>query len=305
VNLYPIPNCPAGCAGSNPTALSNCRFAGGVLFAYYAPLQAANCFFDVCTVQGWSAPNSKFINCTFRRGEFDPYLGNQFGSYYITNCLFEETHIDQNTNVFGNYNAYETNYTRLAPTGTNDYILTSPMTYYGGTFGAYYQSQTNLVDRGSTGATNLGLYHFTAQSSENKETNTIVDIGAHYAAGDKKVRFLGTDTSTHGGWSGSLGADGKNVIGDSSSYPSYATVTPLGTTTFTWASSTSDTRALQKLSNTSDRIAAGWYAWNSMDINIMQTGGSAHQMAIYCLDWDTSIRTERIDIMELNCTGQP
>ncbi len=40
--------------------------------------------------------------------------------------------------------------------------------------------------------------------------------------------FLSTDTTTQGSWKGVYGADGYNIIGNASSYPSYATVTPSG-----------------------------------------------------------------------------
>ena len=48
----------------------------------------------------------------------------------------------------------------------------------------FYQVTTNLVDAGSRNATNAGLYHFTTQVSQAKETNSPVDIGFHYVAAD-------------------------------------------------------------------------------------------------------------------------
>jgi len=58
--------------------------------------------------------------------------------------------------------------------------------------------------------------------------------------------FLKTDISTAGTWKSVYGADGFNVIGNSASVPAYVTVTPSGNSSYVWASSTSDTRALQK-----------------------------------------------------------
>ena len=102
------------------------------------------------------------------------------------------------------------------------------------------------------------------------------------------------DTTTQGNWVGSAyGADGYNVIGDSSSYPSYATVSASGHSVWTWASSTSDVRALQKASNHSDRIAGVMYSSTSFDLTINITGGT-RQVAIYCLDWDSLSRSESI-----------
>src|SRR5204862_196756 len=73
------------------------------------------------------------------------------------------------------------------------------------------------------------------------------------------------DTATQGNWIGSYGAQGYNVLGNAVSYPAYATVTPAGQTSFTWAASTADTRALRTASG-SDRIAACWYTFTSFTI---------------------------------------
>ena len=54
-----------------------------------------------------------------------------------------------------------------------------------------------------------------------------------------------TDTTTQGNWIGTYGSQGYNVIGNAASYPTYATVTPTGQSTYTWAASTTDPRALQ------------------------------------------------------------
>ena len=54
-----------------------------------------------------------------------------------------------------------------------------------------------------------------------------------------------TDTTTEGTWIGSYGTQGYDLINSSSSLPSYATVTPTGDLSWTWAASTTDPRALQ------------------------------------------------------------
>jgi hypothetical protein len=56
-------------------------------------------------------------------------------------------------------------------------------------------------------------------------------------------------------------------------------------------------RALQK-ALTSDRIAATWYAETFFDIDINLTDGLPHQVGIYCLDWDTTTRSQRIDVLD-------
>src|SRR5262249_31093509 len=82
--------------------------------------------------------------------------------------------------------------------------------------------------------------------------------------------------------------------------PGYVTVTPTGTNAFTWAGSTTDVRGLLQAGTGTNRIAATWYSSSSMVMGMAFTDGQEHQVAIYCLDWDTTIRSERIDILDTN-----
>ncbi len=128
--------------------------------------------------------------------------------------------------------------------------------------------------------------------------------GIFFGAGGSGVtptstaQFVKTDTTTQGNWQGVYGADGFNVINDTVHNPSYATVTPTGQLSWTWASSTTDPRALQKFSNPSDRIAGTWYAQNSFSVDLNLTDGNPHQLAVYGVDWDNQGRKERIDVID-------
>ncbi len=110
--------------------------------------------------------------------------------------------------------------------------------------------------------------------------------------------FVKTDTTTQGNWKGTYGANGYNVIGDSTSYPSYVTVTPAGQSSWVWAASTSDVRALEKASSTTDRIAATWYSSSNFSIDINLSDTNSHQIALYMLDWDSNLRTQTITIAD-------
>src|SRR5262249_14674719 len=106
--------------------------------------------------------------------------------------------------------------------------------------------------------------------------------------------FVKTDTTTKGNWKGVYGADGSNVLGSgTTSYPSYAQVSATGQSSYTWAASTTDVRALLKPGSTSDRIAASWFTSLSLTIDLNLTDGSSHQVALYLLDWDSQARSER------------
>lgn len=109
--------------------------------------------------------------------------------------------------------------------------------------------------------------------------------------------FVSTDTTTGGNWIGTYGAAGYNVIGDSSSYPSYATVTASGETEYTYASSTTSPQALQTVENPSNRIAACWYSSTSFDVSLNLTDGSVHPVSLYLLDWYDQGLTEQINVL--------
>jgi len=112
--------------------------------------------------------------------------------------------------------------------------------------------------------------------------------------------FVTLDTATQGNWKSVYGADGYNVINNTVAYPGYVTVTPSGVNAYTWAASTSDVRALSKASSSTDRIAATWYNSSPFLIDLAFNDTAQHRVAIYCLDWDSTVRAERVDILDAN-----
>ena len=57
-----------------------------------------------------------------------------------------------------------------------------------------------------------------------------------FAIGDSaSASLVKSDTATQGNWIGVYGSSGYNVIGKPANIPSYATVTPAGQSTYTWA----------------------------------------------------------------------
>ena len=104
-----------------------------------------------------------------------------------------------------------------------------------------------------------------------------------------------TDTATQGNWLGVYGNQGYDVIGKPAIFPSYATVTPAGQSTFTWAATTTDPRAFRH-QTVRNRIAATWYSTTSFTIAVNLNDGQAHNIALYALDWDNNGRSEQIQI---------
>ncbi len=112
--------------------------------------------------------------------------------------------------------------------------------------------------------------------------------------------FVGVDSTTQGSWHGVYGADGYLVVGDQSSNPPYVAPAAAGQSLAVWTGSTASTRALQKPSNLSDRIAAAWYSNNSFVVDLGIADSNTHQLAAYFLDWDTMIRREKVEILDAN-----
>ena len=118
-------------------------------------------------------------------------------------------------------------------------------------------------------------------------------------AGNGSAAFVKADTATQGSWQGAYGGDGYNVVdAGPPSYPAYAAVTPAGNSEYTWASSTTDSRALQKPASPADHVAAAWCATTSFTVDVNITDGATHQVALYLLDWDFNGRGEQVDVLD-------
>jgi hypothetical protein len=135
-----------------------------------------------------------FFNNLVRYGsvKFDKYDSTY--SWLARDNLFDSTTNTLNLFVSGfsqDHNAYL--YTaQMTPTNVSDVVLTS-FTYTNGPLGTFYHFSTNLVDAGSATADLRALYHFTTQSSQVKETNSVVDIGYHYVAVNSSGNPIDTD----------------------------------------------------------------------------------------------------------------
>lgn len=68
---------------------------------------------------------------------------------------------------------------------------------------------------------------------------------------------------------------------------------------------TTDARAVQVPDGSGNRVAATWYTGASheftIDVNI--SDGQAHQMALYCIDWDSVGRVQLVQILDAS-TGR-
>jgi hypothetical protein len=171
-------------------------------------------------------------------------------------------------------------------------------------------SWLTLSAASGTGAANLGLnvsiaglaagtYSDTVTISGGTAANSPQSVGVTLtvtAATGTAAAFIKLDTTTEGSWINSYGGNGYDFIGAAASIPSYAQMAVNGAFIFTWAGGSSDARALQ-LPNGSSRTAGTWYASGSFSMDLNLTDGLTHQIGLYAVDFDSSGRAERIDII--------
>ena len=129
--------------------------------------------------------------------------------------------------------------------------------------------------------------------------NAVVS-GLFFDSAPARCLFLGEDTSTQGNWIGVYGADGYNVIHNTTSYPSYVIVTPANEILDYWTLSTIDVRALQDAPPGTGRLAAGWYSNSNFTVDFNFTDGNAHKLSIYFLDWDSTTRRQTVVVSDAN-----
>lgn len=111
------------------------------------------------------------------------------------------------------------------------------------------------------------------------------------------AHFVSSDVTTQGNWHGTYGADGYSLANNTQSVPAYASFAPQNQSNYTWASSSTDPRALQT-GNGLGRIAATWYAASDFDLDVNFTDGNTHQISLYAVDWDSEGRSEVVQVLD-------
>ncbi|MEO8592805.1 MAG: Ig-like domain-containing protein [Candidatus Solibacter sp.] len=111
--------------------------------------------------------------------------------------------------------------------------------------------------------------------------------------------FVGTDDTTKGSWKGVYGQQGYVIASDSTSLPSYASLTFSGTSQLVW-SLTTDPRALLQANSTTSRIASVFYASPGFSLDLYLSDSQSHRLALYFLDWDGSGRSQSVTVLDAN-----
>jgi hypothetical protein len=177
-------------------------------------------------------------------------------------------------------------------------VLYGPTTSYGSSSSnpAFVTSHAVQLT-GLTPATTYYCEIISTNSAGTSSTYTNCTFTTLSSSGSS-ASYVGLDTTTQGTWTPSYGADGFVIPNDETSITSYATVNVTGASTWTWATGTSDVRALQIYSGATARIASTYYAPSTFSINVNITDGNTHKIALYLLDWDSGSRAETISILD-------
>ena len=113
------------------------------------------------------------------------------------------------------------------------------------------------------------------------------------------ARFVGIDTDTHGTWHGAYGANGACVFGDALNVPASVQISLYNSFAkgYVWSGNTKDIRAPQRTGD-NERVAACWFADNSLTLDINLTDGRSHRIALYCVDFDSQARAAKFEVQD-------
>jgi len=176
---------------------TDCEFWGADGGGYVVSEGYTNCLFFRVPPYGAGASVNSFTmeNCTVEGGNLNPlYIGHDGANWpvLIVDCTFDGTVISMDDNSGGNtnvtycdFNAFLSGSNRLAMLGAHDVTNIISFNWQSSWFGNFYlPTNSPLIQAGGITADKMGLYHFTTQTNQVPETNSVVDIGYHYVATD-------------------------------------------------------------------------------------------------------------------------
>jgi hypothetical protein len=164
---------------------------------------------------------------------------------------------------------------------------------------------TTYTDSGLTAGTQY-FYKINAFNSSGNSTDSAeisVTTPPQPVSVATSASFVRPDSTTSGAWRGRYGLQGGFAYPYGSfAPPSYVQINAWQNYPLTWATSTTDPRALQKLSGT-DRFAAAWHWTNFVVFYLRFKDTAVHQVSFYFLDFDRQGRQQKIEFIDID-TGR-
>ena len=111
------------------------------------------------------------------------------------------------------------------------------------------------------------------------------------------AEYQRTDRFMQGAWKGAYGMEGAIAPYGGFTSANYVKVSAWGNYPLSWASSTTDGRALQKVSG-ADRFASAWRGTNDFYFYFNFTDTKAHQVSFYFVDWDRQNRSQLVEFFD-------
>lgn len=168
----------------------------------------------VATIHPYPPTVFSVQNCLFKDGSLSLSNFSAAGTVWSFRYnQFDRTIISQSTNgtIDHGWNAYLSGFNRLTPHPGTDLIVTN-VSYERGPLGDYYQPPGSwLIDRTSTYASSVGLYHYGTVIGL-AETNGILDIGLHYIVLNAQGEPEDSNTPTNGIPNYIEDADGDGIV---------------------------------------------------------------------------------------------
>jgi len=174
----------------------SCEFYGGGVGGYVDAVQFTNCLLD--RVFWWlegGRPETWLTmeNCTMHGGmlyinRWDDGVNGQTpvtihdSAFDSTTFTTQDAYADDTNLTHCDYNAFQQSAQRLYPQGSHDVLVTNFNWQISWLGNFYLPTNSPLINTGMVTADLMGLFHYTTQTNQIKETNSVVDIGFHYVA---------------------------------------------------------------------------------------------------------------------------